>query len=160
MQLPRMTIRRWLLVVAFAAITIACGQIGWRWRSYRRFAAWHKVQAASYMACANALTAAPTSINRDPVALAVEDGLRQIEIAKSSGNTYLGDYPRSPGKVLKVVEIEKAEKEVWKVRAFLDAALAKYLNRARHHDEMSQKYLEAAARPWLMVPPDPPDPER
>ena len=38
--------------------------------------------------------------------------------------------------------------------------LAEDLNRARYHDEVSQKYLEAAARPWLMVPPDPPDRER
>jgi hypothetical protein len=160
MQLPRMTIRRWTLVVAFAAITIACGQIGWRWRSYHRLAAWHKAQAASYTARANAFTVAPTSINGDPVAMAVEDGLRQIDMAKSSENTYLGDYPQYPGSVLKVVEIEKAEKKHRKVRAFLDQLLAEDLNRARYHDEMTQKYLEAAARPWLMAPPDRPDPER
>jgi hypothetical protein len=33
------------------------------------------------------------------------------------------------------------------------------LRRAKYHHDMSQKYWRAAARPWLPVAPDPPEPE-
>ena len=33
------------------------------------------------------------------------------------------------------------------------------LRRAKYHHEMSRKYWKAAARPWLSVAPDPPEPE-
>jgi hypothetical protein len=44
--------------------------------------------------------------------------------------------------------------------ASVAAALAQNLDRARYHDEMSQKYHEAAARPWLTVPHNPRAPKR
>jgi len=31
--------------------------------------------------------------------------------------------------------------------------------RSEHHDRLSEKYKRAAARPWIPVPTDPPEPE-
>jgi hypothetical protein len=38
-------------------------------------------------------------------------------------------------------------------------AVAYSLGRTRYHAAMKQKYADAARRPWLPVPPDPPEPE-
>ena len=96
MRPPRMTIRRWQFLVAVAAVLALGWQTGWRWRYFHEIAAWHITQAAMYKARANARLAAPRPISGDPVAMSVEDGLRQIEMAKRSRNVYLGDYSGPP----------------------------------------------------------------
>jgi hypothetical protein len=171
-----MTIRRWHCLVAVAAMLAFGGQIGWQWRNFRAAAARHTRLAAMFKARANArlailnarLAILSVPINGDPVAMSVEDGLRQIEMAKRSSNVYLGDYAGPPFHWLTIEEAKKlaekemrlAKEEMLQATAQADPVLAHYLSLKRHHRELSQKYLRAAGRPWLAVSPDPPVPER
>lgn len=158
MRLPRMTIGRWMMTIAFVAAIITAGRIGWRWRRFHEAAAWHRTQSDLYAAGASRQSA---SVNDDVVAVAVKSGLRQIEVEKRSWKFHLGASGGYPVfRLLTVDEVRREQEALDQATAELDAIFARHQQLADYHRDMSRKYQRAATRPWLPISPDPPVPEQ
>ena len=48
MRIPRMTIRRWMIIVALVTAIITVGQLVRRSRRFQRLARWHQSQASAF----------------------------------------------------------------------------------------------------------------
>ena len=164
MRASRMTIRRWMIAVTVVAAIIASVQFAQRSRRFQRLAKWHESQANAFAATAAILK--PPIVD-DAIAAEVAEALQQIEEGKPRWRL-VDKFGLGQGMIpipVTVQQAERAEKQRKRAEAFLWAMMdrARYVQSqhlADYHVEMGQKYRQAALRPWMLVPPDPPGPVR
>jgi hypothetical protein len=139
------------------AVAIACAQLGWRLRRYRNLAAWHQQQADLFTARAyplhfrvkNVLTGLQLSTNLSPGsrdAIAPNEVWSFIDVGEPSRLAL--------STTLSPEDLRLAEDEL-KLAQTEQGAVEDPFRVARYHRELSRKYERAAARTWLVLPPDP-----
>jgi hypothetical protein len=143
-----MTIRRWMVTVAFVAAIITAGQIARRSLRFHRLAAWHQTRVDAFVAAA-AISQPP--IVEDTIAAAVDEALQQIEedMRLWRYNFDGGEVGRPP---ITAEEVTRDEELLHKAQSLLMASQAKSQQFYEFHVEMSRKYRRAATQPWLPVP--------
>lgn len=140
MRPPRMTTRRWLVLVA--VIGLVSGAIVGGLRSKRRqeyFGSLAKRFAACESICLNALP---------PLDKFIEVNTQSVEILEKSPDL---NWPSPPG-----------PSPLEEIRGILREGLddrASWERKSAHYARLKVKYEYAARFPWLPVGPDPPEPE-
>jgi hypothetical protein len=141
MRLPRMTTRRWIMVVVAVALVMAVIVGGLRLRQRR--------EALAIRAIGHAMRKAECEhLKHNSKQMLILTDLRNniLSQERSLGS----DDPPRPDKGL--THRAKAAKLDWHEEAVrMDRAIA-------YHAAMQRKYEDAAQRPWLPVEPDPPEP--
>ena len=146
MRLPRMTTRRWMVLVLAIALLIVCGRWGWRMsRVYGLKAAYHTDQEWNAQLTLRIIQSAPSSTQIQRRA----SGRIISALASLPGSKDLLDVWRGPPiEELSPTALQLARREA-----------AKWQELATYHSRMRRKYEWAAWFPWLPVWPDPPEPE-
>jgi hypothetical protein len=148
-RVPRMTIRRWMIAAAFVAAFITPAQIAHRSWRFHTLASWHQTRVDAFVTAA----AIP-----QPSIVPDTDALWQIEEAKRLWR-YDFDGGEVQSKPLTAEDVRREEDLLRQSRAMLEASQATSQRLYDYHVQMSQKYRQAAIRPWLPLSPDPPIPE-
>jgi hypothetical protein len=161
MRVPRMTIRRWMVTVAFVAAIITAGQFALRSRRFQRLAAWHHSEASAF---ADTAAIYEPPVVEDAYAEEVDEVVRRYEEGVPLWRLVELDY-FSPHPI--PVTVQQARRE--RTQRLKTDALFSAMNKSKYvlsrhladyHVEMSRKYRRAAIEPWRSVPPDLPVPIR
>jgi hypothetical protein len=151
-----MTIRAWMITVVIGSALITAWQIGSRWQRFHALAVWHQKQADSL-----AITVAvpSPSISNIVPDTGESEALRQIEESKRLWRYDFGHHRRYyRHESITAEQVAQAEFEWKKAQAELEAIATRQRRLTEYHREMSRKYQRAAARPWQLVGPGPPEP--
>jgi hypothetical protein len=144
-----MTIRRWLITAALVAAFFTAAQIAHRSWRFHTLASRHQTRVDAFVAAA----AIPQpSIGPDT------EALRQIDETKTLWR-YDFDGGQVQSKPLTADDMRREEDLLRQSRAKLEAIKTRSQRRYDYHAQMSQKYRQAANRPWMPLSPDPPIPE-
>ncbi len=133
MRLPRMTTRRWMIAVAVVGSLMGAGQLK---RRHDYFSARHRTQAQMNEFLRNA-----EAFLREAARL--EDG----SLRPPRGHESLRDPV--------MIEFYKMDT----LRMVRDRNPVGWASMVDYHAEMVRKYGRAASYPWLLVEPDPPEPD-
>jgi hypothetical protein len=140
MQLPRMTIRRWVVVVVIVAAAMSAWRLRRLSQRYSTIAAFQRQQQGYADRARNPL---PKAIDRFEV-----EGRRFAEAARTAGNQREARFMRD--EAARLAGLAETYRE-W-VRDFTELS--------DYRAQLRRKYEQAATYPWLPVDPDPPEPER
>lgn len=162
MRFPRMTTRRWMVVVALAGIGLAIGLYLHRSRRSSFLA-----QAKNFRQRSEASERAARNCEAELVVLEVEqrlpprrpqpDGERKFIM---DGDKMYFEYVLTPGwRERRETAAREAERARLEGIARLQGALQQAKAAAAQYDLMSLKYERAARYPWRPVEPDPPEPK-
>jgi hypothetical protein len=140
MRLHRMTVRRWILVTLVLAVGMGLTVEGVRlYRRRQEFL--HRSRLFAYLET------------------------RCREIAKASNESVEAAMEALGLAEREIPQLKPDEPTVAVLKQLLDSLLISRhsvltaTRRAEHCAELKRKYERAAARPWLSVEPDPPDPQ-
>lgn len=137
-RLPRMTIRRWMIVVILVAAAVTIWTMEKRSDGFRRRAAFHATeeeQARYYQ-----------EVETECLALLERETEVELSLIRKHQGTSLGSVSLEAAEV----KIRQAEE----IRAILRAVV----ELIDHHARLKRKYERASSRPWVSVSPDPPEP--
>lgn len=134
MPLPRMTTRRWMVVVAVVGAISAAGAEMIRLK-----------RAASAFPARVAYHASQQSLNEF---LVTSSKAEEVQFRRFYAEMRREGVDRAEADKLEREMTEDRRREVLNLTRKID-----------HHRRMKTKYLAAARRPWLPVPPDPPPPK-
>ena len=137
-RLPRMTIRRWIIVVILVATALTLWTMEQRSRGLRRRAAFHAAESEQLTFYYEVETQCLADLERE---LEVDLSLTRKHRGSSQALRYLESAERNIGKTEESRAILRAVAE-----------------QIEHHAHLRRKYEQASSRPWVSVSPDPPEP--
>jgi hypothetical protein len=144
MRLPRIrfTVRRIMLIVAITAVALGANDLRLRYQRYRALSSVHEWtgRSCSTMAERHAATAAGNEREAERLRAAIRSDRES-------------KHPQVVQGILQIAANTAAQAEVER------AAERKFRARAQFHEALRVKYERAARRPWILVEPDPPEPE-
>ena len=134
MRLPRMTMRRWTVVVVVVGLVMGIAGVGHRLKRRHDYL----LSRAQYYA-------------------AMEETCRTIKLSAGDSETLLATFSVSVDKPAPTGEI--LAKEILDGIHRLSLSRAKLPETIAYHVAMATKYRRAARYPWLPIEPDPREPE-
>ena len=164
MRPTRMTIRRWMVAVALAAILTTAG-LAWHRRAYyRQQVVTHALMERKSMALVLSLRPHPHTALATDVTDAVKKDMAIIERDKADPRHLMavGGPAAGVGIIRRFrfqeAVLQEAEADLRRAEELLENVRKKAEAQAVYHGGLRKKYDQAAARPLLPVPPDPPPP--
>jgi len=147
MRLPRMTTRRWMVLVLAIALSMVCGQWGWRMsNAYGLKAAYHTAQEMNARLTLRIIQSPPPSSTRIQ---GLDSGRIMSAMASVPGSKdLLAVWHGPPIEEPTPTDLQLALREA-----------AKCEDLVIYHSRMRRKYEWAAWFPWLPVCSDPPEPK-
>jgi hypothetical protein len=164
-QLPRMTMRRWMAVVALTCFMTTAGMAWHRRAYYRQQAAIHSRMELKATVLALSLEPRPPVDFETSLRNAVSRDLASIERARRNprslmavgGPVALASFPRLRPQDM-TSQIRRIEAELRQVKESLESLRKNAEAQAVYHGRIRMKYEKAALHPLLPILPDSPPP--